>query len=433
MRIIREINNVDDLLEYVYDKKQIYIYGAGRVGLLIYYILQEESIIPDAFFVSKCINKEKDILGVPVIQYGNLELGNDIGIIVAALGKNQEEILSNFNIDTCVITKKMYDENYEKYKNDIEESILVSQKFLYRGSEKVIYNNYFNNIDAGKLELLLDGLDDASCNIIKRCIERINLINSVSVDEIDLFTNDEKQKMLEATKYIKNNVKKHSEDSWSCNDFFLPINDFRAEIFYDRLGIERVNDLEKCKDKTIIDVGGYIGDSALVLSRLTSDKVYVFEPLQKYIELIHKTKELNNITNIIPVNMAVSEHSGKDIFEIGETNYTSGLNKIGGRKYNEQVEVDVVSIDEYVEDNNLTVGLIKIHAEGAEQKVLRGAKKTIEKQAPILIVEINHTESDFFDIKPLIEQINPNYQFAVYKPANGCVCLGTKIIAEVRR
>ena len=49
----------------------------------------------------------------------------------------------------------------------------------------------------------------------------------------------------------------------------------------------------------IIDAGGFIGDSVLVLSPLTGGKVYTFEPVRENFDLMQKTMELNHITNAV--------------------------------------------------------------------------------------------------------------------------------------
>ena len=54
----------------------------------------------------------------------------------------------------------------------------------------------------------------------------------------------------------------------------FPVNNFLGTIFIDNYFIEEIEHPEKLKDKAIIDVGAYIGDSALLLSKLTNNNVY---------------------------------------------------------------------------------------------------------------------------------------------------------------
>lgn len=90
----------------------------------------------------------------------------------------------------------------------------------------------------------------------------------------------------------------------------------------------------------------------------------------------------------------------------------------------------VVAIDDFVAEHGIRVGLIKVDIEGAEQSFLRGAKKTICEQKPILLISIYHNVSDFLDIKPMIESWNLGYKFKIFKPVMGTVSSETVLICE---
>jgi hypothetical protein len=97
----------------------------------------------------------------------------------------------------------------------------------------------------------------------------------------------------------------------------------------------------------------------------------------------------------------------------------------------EKVRVD--TLDNYVAAHNLDVGLIKVDVEGFEQPLLHGAVNTIKTQKPVLLISIYHSLDDFFNIKPLIESWNLNYEFTLVKPVNSCIMEETMLIAEVPR
>ena len=94
-------------------------------------------------------------------------------------------------------------------------------------------------------------------------------------------------------------------------------------------------------------------------------------------------------------------------------------------------EVTVTTLDDYVERNNIKVGLIKVDIEGFEQNFLKGAIQTIKKQKPILLISIYHNYSDFYDIKPFIENLNLGYKFNIHKPVDGQILSETLLICEV--
>lgn len=433
------LNEKEDLYEQL-NNNDIYIYGAGKAGTLIALLLKEVGVIPRAFFVTAKDESLCNWMGfhVEVFEAGKIKANDKV--VIAALGDNQKEIIKKcVSVEKkYVITEVLYKKYYPQYMEHIQRVFVEHKQTLYRrnNGEERLYKTAFNNVVENNADFkerfykLTLGLDEDSKEILERCVERIRILKQSTEQQFDFFSNGEKEKILICQQFIKDNLKQISENVWSLNENMLPVNDFRGEIFYDNLGVEKISNIDYCKEKDIIDVGGYIGDSALVLSKLTTQKIHVFEPIKSSIELMKRTRELNEV-NIKENLAAVSSEDKKMNLAVGESEYLSGLTKIGERTYTKQIMVDGVTIDKYVESNNVKVGLIKVHAEGAEQDVIKGAEKTIREQSPILIIEINHTESDFFDIKPMLEQINPNYKFKIFKPSNKFMCLGIKLIAEV--
>ena len=107
-------------------------------------------------------------------------------------------------------------------------------------------------------------------------------------------------------------------------------------------------------------------------------------------------------------------------------------------KPNEAVEVKgsekvmMRTLDSYVEEHPMDIGLIKVDIEGAEQQFMKGARKTIEKYRPVLLMSIYHNADDFFHIKPIIESWNLGYKFKIHKPVDFSISREVLLIAEVR-
>ena len=87
--------------------------------------------------------------------------------------------------------------------------------------------------------------------------------------------------------------------------------------------------------------------------------------------------------------------------------------------------------DDFVRENGLRPGLIKVDVEGAEQQFLAGARETIRTMKPALLISIYHNGDDFFSIKPMLEELNPDYRFRIRHPAIGTVLMETMLIAEM--
>ena len=97
-------------------------------------------------------------------------------------------------------------------------------------------------------------------------------------------------------------------------------------------------------------------------------------------------------------SMAIDCHKGDDFYE----------------------DVEVITLDDYVREHNLDVGLIKVDVEGFEPEVIRGALETIKKSHPVLVLAFYHTPEEFYELKSYIESLNLGYRFQVRRSS---ICL----------
>lgn len=223
------------------------------------------------------------------------------------------------------------------------------------------------------------------------------------------------------------------KNNCSYDKYILPKNHFESEVFYDKSGMNYIKNINQVKNKNIIDAGGYIGDSAIVFSDYTDKNIYSFEPFLQNYNLMLKTIELNKKNNIIPVNMALgNENKEISIYSNSDT-ANSGLSVETKQSDINSFEnkVKMVTLDSYVKENNIEVGLIKTDLEGFEQPFLKGALETIKEQKPVLIISIYHNYSDFFEIKPMIENLNLGYKFRIIKNRLNKVISENKLLAEI--
>ena len=428
----------DKLLEECLKAKKVFIYGAGRLGLTVFYGLQENGISPFSFVVStKNLNKYEAI-NMTISEYSKTSFEKDDLLIVAVTSRYRDEIMERIQKVTCralIVSDEFYNKYYPIYAERVESILQEIEWTYYRNTEKQQFKQQFNDIDfhnelfVEKWRKLTRNLDEKSISNLQMCLYRMQKIKQDDRELIDIFTSEEKEKRRSYCKELNENILKFEDDIWGYRGKFLLRKDFREDIFIEKLGIESVVNIKHYENRDVIDVGAYIGDSALILSEYTRGTVYAFEPLHNHVEMIKKTAYLNN-ANIKVEELAMGASEGEEDYFVGETEYISGLKKVGSREYSKQNKVKVGTIDAYVEKNNLNIGIIKIHAEGCEQEIIKGAIRTIREQSPILIIEMNHTESDFWDIKPMIEEINPKYSYTVYKPYNGLIIHGLKLIAE---
>jgi FkbM family methyltransferase len=145
--------------------------------------------------------------------------------------------------------------------------------------------------------------------------------------------------------------------------------------------------------------------------------------------LLVRTINLNSAADkIIPINKALGDK--KEIVnvrtDIGGEQFCLDIN---ADKNGKPIEID--TLDNFVAENNIEVGLIKVDIEGMEQKFLAGAINTIKKQKPVLLLSIYHNANDFFEIKPLIESWNLGYKFKIRQLSTESIFAEVMLICEV--
>jgi len=144
-------------------------------------------------------------------------------------------------------------------------------------------------------------------------------------------------------------------------------------------------------DSVFMDVGANVGAYLFTLeNHLKPENIFAFEPNQ---QLFKRLGRLFPKVNLFSV--ALSDISTVAEFKIpvinGEKVHTRGTLQTSIKEKNEEKtilqKVEVKPLDEL--NLNLTnLDFIKIDVEGNEMQTLRGAKKTIEKYKPILMVEM---------------------------------------------
>lgn len=146
-----------------------------------------------------------------------------------------------------------------------------------------------------------------------------------------------------------------------------------------------------------LDVGANIGFYAYALSRLAA-QVESFEPVPACVDVLKSY----GARNIRVHNVALSDRPGHAVLQIP---------RVGGRlatarahldvrvqeEAHDRLTVQLRTLDSYAFDN---VSFLKIDVEGHEMGVLRGARETILRNKPVLLVEV---EQRHMEGRPITE------------------------------
>jgi FkbM family methyltransferase len=154
---------------------------------------------------------------------------------------------------------------------------------------------------------------------------------------------------------------------------------------------------------TVIEVGGHIGFITQYFSKLVGQqgKVVVFEPGLNNIR--YTEQNVRGLPNTTLEHLAVSSENGIAAFY--EDNVTGQNNSLlsdyqpansvgrshGGTLVRAMREVEVITIDSYVDGHGLKPDFLKIDVEGSEYAVLLGATKTLRKVRGLMVeVTLRH-------------------------------------------
>lgn len=148
----------------------------------------------------------------------------------------------------------------------------------------------------------------------------------------------------------------------------------------------------------VIDVGANWGVHTLYLSKLVgpSGLVLAFEPFPTAIEELKWHLDANGCCNVRIMNKAASHEDGEAVFSIGGSAQTGGLTETTPSSLDQkQLRVKTQRLDNSLSDFEVNcLRLIKIDVEGAETKVLLGARKIIEEYQPYLVIDLHTPEQD---------------------------------------
>lgn len=172
--------------------------------------------------------------------------------------------------------------------------------------------------------------------------------------------------------------------------------------------------LFKKNDKLIIfDIGGCEGEESIRYSRIFQKSlIYIFEPLPDNQKLIVSNFVEYNINNIQLVSKAVSDSDAFADFYVSSghpENQKKDLDWNFGNKsnsllnpvkinnpswlnFNDKIKVETISLNTFLNENNISeVDFIHMDVQGAELKVLIGAKKYISSIKAIWL-EVSNVE-----------------------------------------
>lgn len=136
-------------------------------------------------------------------------------------------------------------------------------------------------------------------------------------------------------------------------------------------------------DDILFDVGACVG-LVSVHAAARCAQVVAFEPDPHYLSRLRRNLSLNNVNNVRVEGVALSNEVGTAVlFTDGVEGRSPSLRQVGERG---EVQVETVTLDDYLERTNIWPSAIKMDIEGAEILALRGARRLLgSERAPRMI------------------------------------------------
>lgn len=152
---------------------------------------------------------------------------------------------------------------------------------------------------------------------------------------------------------------------------------------------------------SLVHAGTFFGDMLPSFSRKTPGLLYAFEPVIENYVLSHHVVDDNALDNVVLLNAGLGAAPGVVEVQTGRGGrHRGGASKIvPGRTAPDARthKASVLTVDQLdVQD----LSMIQLDVEGYERPALEGARRTIEAQQPVIVVEDNKRECH-----PLLDEL----------------------------
>jgi FkbM family methyltransferase len=145
---------------------------------------------------------------------------------------------------------------------------------------------------------------------------------------------------------------------------------------------------------TFIDAGANIGQYTLLAATAVgaTGTVHAFEPIPKNFERLQQAVAANGLTNVRANRAALWNETAQLRFDLpGDAKDNAGTyGVVLGADRGAAIEAPALRLDDYLASAGVSrVDMIKMDVEGAEPFALEGARATLERDRPMILMEVN--------------------------------------------
>lgn len=184
---------------------------------------------------------------------------------------------------------------------------------------------------------------------------------------------------------------------------YIPEDEYLHVVVLEHRGNETkfVKKLVKKSDNVLV-LGANIGYWTCLFAELVgkTGKVFAFEASPYNIKFLKKNVELNGFKNVTIEQKAVADRSYKTRLFLSDSTMDNRIyDEHDGRK---SVEVDVVQLDDYFKNLDISFNIIKSNIQGADFGAILGAVELFKKSKNLkLIIEFSPSQTTRSETNPI--------------------------------
>jgi FkbM family methyltransferase len=164
------------------------------------------------------------------------------------------------------------------------------------------------------------------------------------------------------------------------------------------------------KDKNVLDIGAFVGDSPIYFVLKGAKKVYAIEPHpDAYNEMLDNIKLNNMEDKIIPINIGISYEKDYIFIPKGKVNIEGSLFRSEGNG----IKIPASKLSEIIDKYNIDAQILKMDCEGCEYDIILKDYDTIKEFDEIGFEY--HAYNTKIPVNRLLEKLNKDFECKIIK------------------